>query len=209
MLPKFDSVFALFGIPDVVKTDNGPPFNGSEFKEFANHLGFKHRKITLLWPQANGEAERFMKTIGKAIRAAHSEHRSCKQELYNFLRNCRATSNSTTNATPTELLLGRKLKTRVPEITPPAVNKKVFQDNVWKRKVQIKQYADEKRKATQHKIKIGAQVLVKQQKTDKLSTPYNPQPYTVIKQHGSMITAKTEDKEITGDASFCKKINMR
>lgn len=63
-------MFALFEIPDVVKTDNGPPFNGSEFKEFANHLSFKHQKITPLWPQLNGEAERFMKTIGKAMRAA-------------------------------------------------------------------------------------------------------------------------------------------
>lgn len=68
VLPKLDSVFALFGIP-------------------ANYLGFKHRKITQLWPQANGEAERFMKTIGKAKRAAHSEHQNWKQELYNFLRN--------------------------------------------------------------------------------------------------------------------------
>lgn len=93
------------------------------------------------------------------------------------------------------MLLRRKLKTRVPEIIPPAVNKKVFQDNDWKRKEQMKQYADGKRKATRHKIKIGDQVLVKQQKTDKLSTPYNPQPYTVTKQHGSMISAKTEDKE--------------
>lgn len=148
VLPKLDSVFALFGIPDVVKTDNGPPFNGSEFKEFANHLGFKHRKITPLWPQANGEAERFMKTIGKAIRAAHSEHRSWKQELYNFLRDYRATPHSTTNAT------------RVPEIIPPAVNKKLIQDNDRKRKEQIIQYAGEKRKATQHQLKIEDQVLV-------------------------------------------------
>ncbi|XP_062568257.1 uncharacterized protein K02A2.6-like [Saccostrea cucullata] len=57
VIPKLDNVFALFGIPDVVKTDNGPPFNGSLFKEFAKHLGFQHRKITPLWPQANGEAE--------------------------------------------------------------------------------------------------------------------------------------------------------
>ena len=91
VIPKIDSVFALFGIPDVVKTDNGPPFNGREFNGFAEHLGFHHRKITPLWPQANGEVERFMKTIGKAIRAAHVEHRSWKQEMYSFLRNYRAT----------------------------------------------------------------------------------------------------------------------
>lgn len=110
--------------------------------------------------------------------------------------------------TPAEFLLGRKLKTRVPEIIPPAVNKKLIQDNNRKRKEQMKQYADEKRKATQHQLKIEDQVLVKQWKTDNLTTPYNPQPYTVIKQHRSIITAKTEDKEITRDASFYKKVNI-
>ena len=61
----------MFGIPDVVKTDYKPPFNGTMFKEFANYLGCHHRKITPLWPQSNGEAESFMKTIGKAIQEMH------------------------------------------------------------------------------------------------------------------------------------------
>ena len=65
VIPKLDNVFAMFGIPDVFKTDNGPPFNGAMVKEFANYLGFHHRKITPLWPQANGEAELFMKTSKK------------------------------------------------------------------------------------------------------------------------------------------------
>lgn len=42
VLLKFDSVFVLFGILDVVKIDNGLLFNGFEFKEFVNYLGFKY-----------------------------------------------------------------------------------------------------------------------------------------------------------------------
>lgn len=34
---------------------------------------FRHGKITPLWPQANAEAERFMRTLEKAVRAAHVE----------------------------------------------------------------------------------------------------------------------------------------
>ena len=55
VMPKLDQLFATFGIPRVVKSDNGPPFNGKEFAKFARVLGFKHRKVTPLWTRANGE----------------------------------------------------------------------------------------------------------------------------------------------------------
>lgn len=67
VIPIIDKVFSMFGIPRVLKTDNGPPFNSEQFFKFAGHLGFHHRKITPLWPQANATAERFMRTLGKAI----------------------------------------------------------------------------------------------------------------------------------------------
>ena len=31
VIPKLDSVFSIFGVPKVVKSDNGPPFNSDKF----------------------------------------------------------------------------------------------------------------------------------------------------------------------------------
>ncbi len=45
----------------------------SAFADFAKHKGFRHRKITPLWPRANGEAERFMRTIKKTMKTATAE----------------------------------------------------------------------------------------------------------------------------------------
>ena len=42
--------FSTFGIAEIVPCDNGPPFNGREFREFAQTLGVKHRKVAPLWP---------------------------------------------------------------------------------------------------------------------------------------------------------------
>ena len=110
VIPKLDAVFARQGIPDVVKTDNGPPFNGHDFKQFAEYTGFTHRKCTPLWPRANGEAERFIRTLVKTIRTTSASGLNWKQELWKFLLQYRATPHSTTGLSPSEALNGRKLK---------------------------------------------------------------------------------------------------
>ena len=50
VISKLDNVFATYGTPRVLCSDNGPPFNSYEFCKFAENLGFKHRKITPHWP---------------------------------------------------------------------------------------------------------------------------------------------------------------
>ena len=115
-IPKLDKIFSGFGVPKEVKTDNGPPFNSADFRMFAEYLGFSHRKITPHWPQTNGEVERFMCTLEKAIRTAQIEGKPWKQELYTFLRNYRATPHSTTEVPPYDAMFQRSMKTKLPEV---------------------------------------------------------------------------------------------
>ena len=69
VLPKLNRIFAAYGEPKVVKSDNGPPFNGHEFGQSAYYLGFEHRKVTPLWPEANGEVKCLVKTFGTELEA--------------------------------------------------------------------------------------------------------------------------------------------
>jgi len=46
--PALERIFATHGIPEVLKTDNGSPFQGQAFHEFATEKGFHHRKVTPL-----------------------------------------------------------------------------------------------------------------------------------------------------------------
>ena len=73
VIPVIDRVFSLFGYTEVVKSDNGPPFNGTKWAEYMKECGVKHRKITPLWPQANAQAEGFNKPLMKAIKIAHQK----------------------------------------------------------------------------------------------------------------------------------------
>ena len=81
VIPKLDSILTLRGIPEVIKSDNGPPFNGENFRQYAMSMGFKHRKITPLWAKANSEVERFMRTVKKVVKAGIAQNLNWRQEL--------------------------------------------------------------------------------------------------------------------------------
>ena len=200
--PNLSSIFARQGIPDELKTDNGPPFNGVEFSNFAKYLGFHHRKVQPLWPRANGEAERFMPNLEKCVRTAVVEGKNWKQELYKFLRQYRATPHTTTNVSPNEALNGRKLKTTLPEVSPAPARKNTLQET---RKTMAERDAEQKSKIKAYAdIKPGDTVLVRQPKKNKLSTPFDPEPLVVEEKKGSMVTASDGFKSITRNSSMFK-----
>ncbi|CAC5369008.1 unnamed protein product [Mytilus coruscus] len=208
VIPLLDKVFSTFGIPNIVKTDNGSPWQGKEFRDFATYMGFTHRKITPLWPQSNAECERFMRSIGKSIRAAHTQHKNWKQEMFTFLRNYRATKHATTDVSPAKLLFGRNIKTKLPTITPKYQDNEIRETDKRK-KDKMKNYADTRRNAEPSDLKIGDTVLVRQHKQNKLSTPYNSNPYKIVERNGTMLTAKRDDGHmITRNSSFYKQVKI-
>ena len=76
IISKLEHIFATHGVPAVIKSDNGPPFRSHEFHSYVTEIGVKHQKITPLWPQANSEAENFIKPLTKSIRAACTEKKN-------------------------------------------------------------------------------------------------------------------------------------
>ena len=193
---KMDNIFARHGKPEVVKTDNGPPFNGEIFTRWLKNIGSKHRKITPHWPQANCEVERLMKSIGKIVRSAKLERSSSKQVLYRFLRHYRATPHSTTGKSPAEMLFGRKIRTEIPSVVESHCNSEEYHEEVGKKddsqKRKMKIYADEKRGAKDVQLDIDDLVLVKQNPLNKSETAFNPLPYQVTDIKGTMVTAENK-----------------
>ena len=48
VIPRLDDLLVTFGVPRILKSDNGPPFNRNDFKTFAETIGFKHKSDTSL-----------------------------------------------------------------------------------------------------------------------------------------------------------------
>ena len=50
------------GIPEVVRSDNGPQFSALEFNQFAQEYGLRHTSSPK-YLQSNGQAERMVQTV--------------------------------------------------------------------------------------------------------------------------------------------------
>ena len=205
-----DKVLSTFGMPDVIKTDNGSPFNSIAFETYAENSGFKHRRITPLWPRANAQAEAFNKPMMKAIRTAIVEKKSWKQELHKFLRQYRATPHPSTKYSPYRLLFGREPRTKLPQKSD--VKSKTHVEvrtakNDAHAKLKMKQYADQRNRAVPTNIKIGDTVLLrKDKKFEKSSTPFPTTPYEVINKKGNMVTCQAGGRKITRNSMWFRKL---
>ncbi|CAB4004174.1 uncharacterized protein K02A2.6-like [Paramuricea clavata] len=125
--------------------------------------------------QANAEAERFMRTLEKAARAAHIEGRRWQDELDTFLLNYRSTPHCTTGISPAELPFNRKIRNKLPSVDRLDPMPSDIEDshekainNDSKRNEKMKKYADKRNHAKNINLQIGDYVLVRQQKKNNL-----------------------------------------
>ena len=207
VIPQIDKVFSEFGIPSIVKSDNGPPFNGNDFCLFAKSLGFKHRKITPVWPRANGEVERLVRTVKKIVKTSQIEKKNFKQELNRFLRNYRATPHSTTRVPPATAIFARSMKIKIPEMATFMPDEDMVKRD-REAKAKMKAHADNNRNVKPCPLKEGDMVLVKRNDSKRKSdTPYHEDPFKVVQKKGTMITAKAEEgRSITRNSSWFKRM---
>lgn len=102
------SIFARHGIPEVVVTDNGPQFSktsNSEFAKFARQYNFKHVTSSPHYPQSNGLAEAAVKIIKGSLKKSGDPYGTLLAYRTSPLRS---------GYTPSELLMGRRLRTTLP-----------------------------------------------------------------------------------------------
>ena len=96
-------MFASQGLPRVVVTDNGPPFQSVRLADFMKENGIIHKFAATYHPSTNGSAERTVRTVKSGLRKLRG---SVELRLARFLLRNRTTPHSSTGVSPAKLLNG-------------------------------------------------------------------------------------------------------
>ena len=129
---QLKEIFATHGLPDVVVTDNGTSFCSSDFEAFLKHNGVQHIKSAPYHPATNGLAERAVQTFKQNLKCMQKG--TIHEKVLRFLTKYRVTPQSSTGVSPAELLLGRKLKTKL-DLVHPYVHSNVHKSLIQQKKI--------------------------------------------------------------------------
>ena len=101
------AIFARYGIPETLISDNGPQYSSAEFAEFADTYGFTHSTSSPHYPQSNGHSERAVKTMKKLLKESTDQCLALLSYRMTLLPWC--------GLSPAELSQGRRLRSDVPQ----------------------------------------------------------------------------------------------
>ncbi|XP_046751338.1 uncharacterized protein K02A2.6-like [Diprion similis] len=154
LIQKFKVCFATHGIPDMLIADN-MPYASYAFKQFAKEFEFQIINSSPRYPQSNGFAESGVK-IAKAILK-----KGCDLDV--ALLNYRNTKITGIDYTPSELMMNRRLKTKLPiiqkSLEPKVIdNKKVCTKLKHKQQIVKKQF--DKKSKERPELELDQSVLL-------------------------------------------------
>ena len=155
-------IFATFGVPEVLVTDNGPSFVSAEFESFLKKNGIRHKTSAPYHPATNGLAERAVRIVKTGLKKMKAG--TLKDKISRFLFSYRNTPQSTTDTSPAELLLGRKMRSPL-HLLHPDLHKKVEEK-------QEQQAAVHNQHSRARSFEVGDAVYVKNFSQNSSSTPW-------------------------------------
>ncbi|KAJ0172353.1 hypothetical protein K1T71_012326 [Dendrolimus kikuchii] len=131
-------IFARFGLPIELVSDQGPPFTSFEFSEFLKRNGIRQLFSPAYHPASNGAAENAVKLCKRAIKKAYRDKVDVDAALQTFLLAYRNSIHGTTGETPAMLLQRRALRNRLDLLR----NQHTLENNVFDRQRRQSGYTD-------------------------------------------------------------------
>lgn len=209
---RLEQIFIRLGYPQTITLDNGRQFVSTEFEQYCARRGIVLNKTTPYWPQENGLVERQNRSLVKRLKISQALKQDWKRDLLVYLQMYYSTPHSTTGKTPSELMFGRNIRTKLPclsDVSSAVMSPSDFRDRDQQLKDKGKEEEDQRRKAKASSIDIGDRVLMKNVLGgNKLTTTYGPAVMTVVSKQGPRVTVQNNEtgKEYDRNSSHLKRI---
>ena len=68
VIERLENLFSIYGYPEKLRHDNGPPFSSHEFKQYLRDVNITDKAITPEHPQSNAVIENFNRSLYKCLR---------------------------------------------------------------------------------------------------------------------------------------------
>lgn len=175
---KLNVVFSYFGLPKQIVSDNGPPFNSYEYDEYGQSLDIIITKTPPHHPPSNGSGERGVQTCKSVLKKLflNNKNSNFEEVLSKFLFHYRNIPSTSTNKSPSELLLSYKCRSNMTLINPKGLNKSV--------KVNINEnYINKNKKDVQVKNKVTKSKSSNYQEFLKNRILFNPGEKVLYRNH--------------------------
>jgi hypothetical protein len=132
----------------------------------------------------------------KLTHASLEEGKDPKTEITQCLLNFRNTPHPSIRKTPSELMMIRRVRTKVPMYIPPSTSSSHPEAQQMDTAARQKQklYADKHRRARQQEVKVGDKVILCVKKTT-TKQPYDPDPWQVTQVVGTQVTGERRGKQ--------------
>uniref|UniRef100_A0A8D8M2S7 Uncharacterized protein K02A2.6 n=1 Tax=Cacopsylla melanoneura TaxID=428564 RepID=A0A8D8M2S7_9HEMI len=108
IISKLKLLFTTFGIPQTIMSDNSP-FLSREIKNFAQEYNIEWKTSSPHYPVSNGQAERAVQLCKDILKKSES----LRIDFRDLLMEYRATPISSIGISPSEMLMGRLIKTKI------------------------------------------------------------------------------------------------
>lgn len=153
-----EDIFARFGIPETLVTDNGTQFTSEMFQTFCLSRGIQHFRTPAFNPSSNSQAERFVDTFKRGLQK-HINGETIRKHLPTFLKQYRSTPNSNApdKVSPAEALMGRPMRT-VLDLLKPSVQRQLHKDDS---KLRQKRQYNRKHGVKPKTFEVDSEVYVK------------------------------------------------
>ncbi|GFU53298.1 uncharacterized protein K02A2.6 [Trichonephila clavipes] len=119
-------LFAHYGIPLTLVSDNGASFTSYEFRHFLKLNNIKHITSAPYHAATNGQAERIVQLFKASLKSSRGDSGDLNEKLQRFLLQYRITPHSLTGETLSALFLKRCIRTRL-DLFKPNLRDKVVQ----------------------------------------------------------------------------------